>query len=205
MKTLAQYKDILYRASAKADLLGNSITANTAGKASAEARAVAVEEVLSFCQLVAKETQEQVKFQLEDIVNLALNSVYSDKYRFEAIIEPKRNGTEARLVLFNSNGNELDPIESTGGGVCDILSFALRIALLVISKNDRVLIMDEPFKFISKDVKESAIEIIKRISSDLGVQIICVTHDDELIECADRVFVASQHGGVSQVYCRGSV
>jgi DNA repair exonuclease SbcCD ATPase subunit len=90
-------------------------------------------------------------------------------------------------------------MNSTGGGVCDILSFALRIALLIISKNQKILIMDEPFKFISKDVKESAVEIIKRMSSDLGIQIICITHDVELIECADKIFTVTQKGGVSDV------
>lgn len=203
MLTLPQYRERLATAQAHKAILASSVEKQSATLAEAQNRAVCIDEALSFCQLVAKETQEQVKFQLEDIVNLALNAVYSDKYRFEALIEPKRNGSEARLVLFNKDGFELDPLESTGGGVCDILSFALRIALLVISKNDRVLIMDEPFKFISKDVRESAIEIIKRISSDLGVQIICVTHDDELIECADRVFVATQTEGISKVVQRG--
>jgi len=162
-------------------------------------RAKAIDEALSYAQQVAKQTQEQVKFQLEDIVNMALNAVYASKYRFSVLIDAKRGGTEAKLVLFNENGDELDPMDSTGGGVCDILSFALRIALLIISKNDRVLIMDEPFKFISKDVRESALEIIKRISTDLGVQIICVTHDIELIECSDRVFRVTQGGGISAV------
>lgn len=163
------------------------------------ARMTAIDEVMAYTQQIAKQTQEQVKFQLEDIVNLALNAVYASKYKFSVLIEAKRGGTEARLVLFNENGDELDPMTSTGGGVCDVLSFALRIALLIISKNDRVLIMDEPFKFISKDVKASAVEIIKRISTDLGVQIICITHDDELIECSDRIFKVSQKEGVSSV------
>jgi DNA repair exonuclease SbcCD ATPase subunit len=198
---LSEYKDKFLKSKAKAELLKETIDKNATLRESQIVRSTSIEEVLMFCQQVAKETQEQVKFQLEDIVNLALNAVYSDKYRFEVIIDIKRGQTEARLVLFNQNGDELDPMDSTGGGVCDILSFALRIALLIISKNDRVLIMDEPFKFISKDVKESAVEIIKRISSDLGVQIICVTHDTELIECSDRIFQVTQKDGISAVSC----
>jgi DNA repair exonuclease SbcCD ATPase subunit len=198
---LSEYKDKFLKAQAKAETLKETVAKNSTIRESQIVRTTAIEETLMFCQQIAKETQEQVKFQLEDIVNLALNAVYSDKYRFEVVIDIKRGQTEARLVLFNQDNEELDPMDSTGGGVCDILSFALRIALLIISKNDRVLIMDEPFKFISKDVKESAIEIIKRISSDLGVQIICVTHDEELIECADRIFHVTQKDGVSAVSC----
>jgi DNA repair exonuclease SbcCD ATPase subunit len=152
-----------------------------------------------YAQQIAKETQEQVKFQLEDIVNLALNAVYGNVYKFALEFELKRGNSEAYLILYKDGERIDDPMNSTGGGVCDILSFALRIAMLIISKNRRILIMDEPFKYVSKDLREQAVEIIKRISTDLGVQIICVTHDEELIEYSDRVFKVRQKGGVSEV------
>jgi DNA repair exonuclease SbcCD ATPase subunit len=196
---LADYVNKYNKSYSKRELLGETIKTKSTCKENLLVDAASIEEVVMYAQLKAKETQDLVKFQLEDIVNLALNAVYSDKYRFETVIEPKRGGTEARLVLFNKDGEELDPMDSTGGGVCDILSFALRIALLIISKNQRVLIMDEPFKFISKDVKESAVEIIRSISRDLGIQIICVTHDVVLIECSDRIFQVTQKDGISAV------
>jgi DNA repair exonuclease SbcCD ATPase subunit len=196
---IKEYRDKYSRASAKKSLLTEQLQKETQSSTALSSREKAIDETVAYIQQIAKQTQEQVKFQLEDIVNMALNAVYSSKYRFSVLIEAKRGSTEAKLVLFNENGDELDPMDSTGGGVCDILSFALRVALLIISKNDRVLIMDEPFKYISRDVKESAMEIIKRISTDLGVQIICVTHDAELIECSDRVFQVTQEGGVSAV------
>jgi DNA repair exonuclease SbcCD ATPase subunit len=198
---IAQLSEKFTNASARLHMISSDLDTVSRQKEKLTSRSAAIEEVMAYTQEVAKQTQEQIKFQLEDIVNLALNAVYSDKYKFSVLIEAKRGGTEARLVLFNENGDELDPMSSTGGGVCDILSFALRIALLIISKNERVLIMDEPFKFISKDVKEPAIEIIKRISTDLNVQIICITHDEELIQCSDKVFRVAQKGGISGVSC----
>jgi DNA repair exonuclease SbcCD ATPase subunit len=196
---IKEYRDKYSKAFARRSLLSEQQQKVQQDIATLSSREKAIEETVSYVQQIAKQTQEQVKFQLEDIVNMALNAVYASKYRFSVLIEAKRGGTEAKLVLLNENGDELDPMDSTGGGVCDILSFALRIALLIISKNDRILIMDEPFKYISKDVKESAMEIIKRISHDLDVQIICVTHDAELIECSDRVFQVTQKEGVSHV------
>jgi DNA repair exonuclease SbcCD ATPase subunit len=178
---------------AKKDLLAESLSSLQEEKTTLEGRTLFIDEAVQFAQIIAKETQEQVKFQLEDIVNLALKAVYGDIYRFEIEFNLKRGNSEALLVLWKGGRRFEDPMGSTGGGVCDILSFALRIALLVISKNRKVLIMDEPLKNISKDVKGDAIEIIKRICTDLNVQIICITHDNELVECADRVFEVSIH------------
>lgn len=193
MIDLATIESKYVKLKAKKDLLAESLASLQKDQAFLEEKSTFIEEAVQYAQAVAKQTQEQVKFQLEDIVNLALKAVYGSVYRFEIEFNLKRGNSEALLVLWKSSQRFEDPMGSTGGGVCDILSFSLRIALLAISKNMKTLIMDEPLKFISKDVKEDAIEIIKRICTDLGVQIICVTHDEELIENADRVFEVSIH------------
>lgn len=157
-----------------------------------------IEEAQAFLQQVAKDTQEQIRYHLEDIVNMALDTVFPMCYTFRIVFEIKRNKTEARLCLFDGE-REIDPMFSNGGGVKDILTFALRVALLLISKNRRVLILDEPFKFISADLKEAAFEIMKRLSKELGVQIIAVTHDEGMMDIADKVIRVSKREGVAHV------
>jgi DNA repair exonuclease SbcCD ATPase subunit len=197
--TIEQYKNKFTKAQAKKSLLEGTIAELSITEKLLQNRTAVIEEFAIFAQGIAKETQEKVKFQLEDIVNMALNAVYGPVYKFGIEFNIKRGNSEASLVLFKNEERIDDPMGSTGGGVCDILSFSLRIALLIISKNQKVLILDEPLKFISKDVKEDAIEIIKRINADLGIQIICITHDEELIDISDKVFKVSQIDGVSQV------
>lgn len=157
-----------------------------------------IEEAQTFLQQVAKDTQEQIRYHLEDIVNMALDTVFPMCYTFRIVFEIKRNKTEARLCLFDGD-KEIDPMYSNGGGVKDILTFALRVALLLISKNRRVLILDEPFKFISADLKENAFQIMRRLSTELGIQIIAVTHDEGMIEIADKVIRVSKKEGVAYV------
>lgn len=157
-----------------------------------------MEEAQAFIQQVAKATQEKIRYRLEDIVNLALTAVFGTKYRFEIRFEAKRGQTEAELLLFDGE-NELDPTESNGGGLCDVLSFALRVALLIISKNRKVLILDEPMKFVSRDLKQACYGIMKKLSEELHIQIIAVTHEDVFIEIADTVFKVQQKEGVSWV------
>ena len=43
-------------------------------------------------------------------------------------------------------------------------------------------------RFLSRDLHHKATEMLKEISEKLGLQIIMVTHSEELIEAADKVF-----------------
>lgn len=157
-----------------------------------------IEEALVVLQTVARETQEQIKYELKDIVDEGLNTVFPGKYTSDLEFETKYDRTEARPVLW-SGKNCMDPTYNNGGGVGDILSFAYRLALLVISKNDKVLILDEPMKFVSVDLRESVYSILKDLSTDLGVQIIMSSHDDHAIAIADKVFSFEWREGISYV------
>lgn len=137
-------------------------------------------------QKVAKETQEQLQFHIEDIVQLAIEACFPEEYQFKLEFESKRGRTEARIFLLK-NGIETDPMESNGGGLVDIISFGLRIAAWSLSRGAKLIVLDEPFKFLDKDRKPLAMGILKQLSSRLKLQIIDVTHDKEMVDISDKV------------------
>lgn len=151
-------------------------------------RLISLEEAQVFIQQVAKETQEQLRYHIEDIVQLALDAVFPDEYEFRVVFEIKRGKTEARLC-FLRNGVEIDPLISSGGGVSDVVAFALRLAVWSLGKTRRVIILDEPFRYLSKDLQPKAGEMLKNLSSRLKLQMIMVTHEEEMIDIADKKFV----------------
>lgn len=150
-----------------------------------------IDRVQSLLQVTAQETQEKLRYHIEDVVQSALDACFPDKYNFRAIFELKRGRTEARLVL-ESEGEEGDPMDENGGGVIDTISLALRLAVWCLSKTDNVLILDEPLKFLSVDLRPLACRIIQELSSRLKLQLIIVTHDSEIINIADKVFEIDQ-------------
>ena len=161
-----------------------------------------IEQAQSFLQKVAQDTQSQLKFQIEDIVNLALNTVFPDEYLFQVDFNISRGKTDAELVFINQKtGGKIDPMNASGGGVIDIVAFALRISAYVLeSGTDNVIILDEPFRFVSKDLVERAGEILKVLSTKLGLQVILVTHIPELIDVADKTFkIKKNQDGVSKI------
>lgn len=164
-----------------------------------------IEQAQVFLQKIAQETQSKLKFQIEDIVNLALDACFPDEYEFRLNFNIARGKTDAELVFISKKtGREIDPMGSVGGGVVDLTSFALRMSMFMLEREvDNVMILDEPFRFVSKDLQSRAGEILRKLSSRLGIQIILVTHIDNLIDVADRVFeVRKGFDGVSKIICK---
>ena len=164
-----------------------------------------VEQAQVFLQKVAQETQEHLKFQIEDIVNLALETCFPGEYEFEILFEISRGKTSAELSFKDQrSGRPIDPMNASGGGVADVVAFALRIACYAMENGtDDLIVLDEPMKFVSRDLLANVCEIFRTLADKLNLQVIMVTHIPELIDVADRVFVVKKNSdGISEVKVR---
>ena len=161
-----------------------------------------LEEAQAFLQKIAQETQQHLKFQIEDIVNLALETCFPGEYIFQVQFNISRGKTDAELIFLDQKtGRPVDPMNASGGGVVDLTTFALRIACYALEQGtDNVIILDEPFRFISRDLQQRAGEILKTLSDRMKLQIIMVSHIGEIIDVADKVFeVKKNEAGISKI------
>lgn len=166
----------------------------------AKERLEIIEEAQVIIKEVAQETQKQLEHRVSEIVTLALSTVFGETaYEFGMRFVPKRGKTEAEL-FFVKNGREVEP-DDVGGGVINIASFALRVALWSIQspRSDNVMEFDEPFKDLSEEYRPAACEVLRMLSAELGLQIIMVTHERDLVDTADRVFETYIENGISSV------
>jgi DNA repair exonuclease SbcCD ATPase subunit len=166
----------------------------------------AAEKAQVFLQKVALETQEQIKFHLSDLVSTALKSIFGNNaYKFEIDFQAKgqKSARTECNFYFAKDESKFDPMASTGGGPVDVASFGLRVAIWAISqpRTRNIIILDEPFKFLSEDLIPLAGEIISEISHKLGVQFIFVTHKNELTKSANSIFKVIKKRNISQVDC----
>lgn len=141
----------------------------------------AVVRAQSIMQGLAQEVQQQAHKKISGVVTRCLQTVFDDPYDFQIVFEQKRGKTEARLV-FIKDGLEIDPMTAAGGGVVDVAAFALRLSCLVLSKPKlrRVLILDEPFKFVSAEYRPRLRALLEKLSQEMQVQFLIVTHIPEL-------------------------
>lgn len=131
-------------------------------------------------QKVSQLVQQRAHNQIAEVVSRCLQAVFDSPYKFQIIFERKRSKTEARLV-FIKNSQEIDPTTSSGGGVIDVASFALRLSCLMLSKPKlrKVLLLDEPFRHLSANYRPRMSELLIKLSEEMDVQFIMVTHDQE--------------------------
>lgn len=140
------------------------------------------EESLSVCLAAGKTIQDRLTFYISSIVTKALKTVFSDPYSFQMAYKV-RGGTKAQAIpILERDGEEYDPLKSCGGGVVDVVSFALRVSCLLLTRPipDRILILDEPFRFVSRDLQPRVREMLEILSDELKIQFIIVTHEDEI-------------------------
>ena len=152
-------------------------------------------------QKVARQTQEELEYQVSELVTLAMSAVFPDPYELKLKFILRRGRTEADIT-FVRDGIEVDPMTASGGGAVDVAAFALQVSLwsLQVPRNRRVLYFDEPLKFLKgKNYPEKGARMIKEISKKMGIQILMVSHSPELIEGADKVFRVTNKKGASLV------
>jgi len=99
-------------------------------------------------------------------------------------------------------GIETDPIDENGGGVVDIVSIALRLVVMQTYEPtiDGPILMDEPFKMVSKEFIPMLSQFTKNVSQDFGRQIIMVTHNEYLAAMTDsKIYVTMDKNKISVV------
>lgn len=139
------------------------------------------EDAQKVIQIVASSVQELAHNKIADVVSRCLEAIFDEPYKFKIKFERKRGKTEAKL-LFERNGLEVDPLTASGGGVIDVASFALRLASLILTRPPlrRLMVNDEPFRFISAEYRSRVKTLLETLSEEMKIQFVQVTHIDAL-------------------------
>ena len=147
-------------------------------------------KAIELLTLVQKTTEERIKSAFESIVSYALQFIYSQDYQFK--LEFNRRGNLGGIdfnIITPQFQEPADPTDTSGGGILDILSLALRIALLELSrpKIEGTLIFDESFKHLSANYLPKAEQFLEALNRKLGRQIILITHQTELMNESNNI------------------
>lgn len=162
-----------------------------------------LKEAQAVVQEVSRKTHEELEYCVSELVTECLQLVFDEPIEMKLRFKNERGKTNAYILLQDEEGREIPPIDADGAGTADIMSFGLRMVMYSLAKDTRPLfILDEPFKKLndpSREMHRKAAEMVKTISSELGIQIIMVTVLPELREFADKVFEVKKVKGVSKV------
>lgn len=134
-------------------------------------------ETAHVLRTVCEAMQHEAYGRIEGLVTHALRYVFEDEYTFRIVTAQKRGRVEACLLV-EKDGIRLDPLTECGGGVVDVVSFTLRLlAVTSDAANRKVLILDEPFRFLSASYRPRAAQLLRDLVDELDFQLVMVTHD----------------------------
>jgi DNA repair exonuclease SbcCD ATPase subunit len=189
----------------KRDMLESQIHRTEANIVESQEKIDRLEKVRALLQRVSEVARDQARVKIENIVTNCLQYIFDSDIQFNIDISEVRGRPEAEFyVLSRIDGEVIStrPQEARGGGVVDIISLAVRIAMLE-SGYPRIqgpLILDEPAKHVSDEYIVNVAEFLKQVSTMFDRQIIMVTHNRHLSEVADKSIRVEMSHGVSRVF-----
>jgi len=154
---------------------------------------------------VARITQADITDYLQSTVSLAIDNVPTDKpLKLIPKFETRRNQQE--LDLYVQEGDE-DPIlldskiDLIGNSVEELAAFASKLCIASIRDPQPApfQIHDEPFRALHESTMQTVLQMIKELQQELGLQIIFLTHRDDLSAIGDSVLNITKKKGVATV------
>lgn len=137
---------------------------------------------------VIEAARSNVVGRFEDVLTLALRTVFDQSYAFKIECSSRWNQPTADFRVISDGLDEpVDPLDAKGGGVVDVISVGLKFALLNILNVDGPMIQDEPMKHLNAERAPTAGDFLSLISKGNKRQIIMATHQAAFREIADKV------------------
>jgi hypothetical protein len=144
-----------------------------------------LQDTLTFCKTYRSLRVEGVLTQVGQLVN-ALLQIVDPNLKFS--VEVNTETTTCTLKI-EKDGVVFDPKFELGGGIVDLVAAGLRLGLWSLGSRTPLLVLDEPFRFLSRNYKPLVGELLKEIVEQLpNVHILMVTHDPDLIPPTARIY-----------------
>lgn len=142
--------------------------------------------------------QETLKEDIDSLVTIALQIVYEGRnVEFTMDFDRTPAGNSQYKPFIVENGEKYNPKDEQCGGALDVISYAMRIVLFTFEhkQGNRFMFFDEPFKFLGGGLYANRAAIMAaKINADLKIQSIMISHDEQTIGTADKIYNVDHNG-----------
>lgn len=204
MSELSKYRRDLDQWQGRSDILTELIDQSEMNWRVEKRTGREIEQAKEIVHRVTKEVQESVSLEISKLVTSTLAAVLEkeDRYTFRFQLILKKRGFDVEM-WFEKDDNVYE-ITEVGGGIWDLASIALRVGLWTLLpagiRTRGVIVLDEPFRFLSMKFQPYAGEMMRFMADELSLQIIVISHKPEIIDSANRIFhLTKPDGKVSKV------
>jgi len=163
------------------------------------------EMVQALFRKTSEYAREQLKLRIEETVTAALQAVIpNDDLEFQIFMGEYKGQPTAEWRVISRYGDmtvEADPEDARGGGITDVVSLALRVAMMELTRPrvEGPVVWDEPGKMVSAEYAQAMAQFVKTYAQKTGRQIFLVTHNPALADAADMTYWVNKRTGESEV------
>lgn len=164
-----------------------------------------LEQVTHLLNTIAEDKQLKAQRDIEELVSRGLQTIFDDTLSFHIIQSVRGKSSVVEFVVRTTLADSVvdTPVmDARGGGLAAVIGFLLRVVVMLLrggSRSQNFLLLDETFAMVSAEYLGILGEFLRSIVADTGVKIVMVTHQNEFIESADKVYRFSQVEGKTKV------
>lgn len=175
-------------------------------KDSSESRIEALQadlEVVELClelfkRFIDKEITEDVNA-IRDLQMEGLSEVFHDRdLRVRAEVDESRGRVSVNfLTVTTSGGVEFSgKVDSSfGGSIAVIQGILFRVSMIFRRGMRPLLLLDETLRFVEKSYADRAVRLLQALAERLQLDILLITHDEDVVSAANRVYRISYVDG----------
>lgn len=187
------------------ELLKESLRREEEELAAIESNLELISQVRIVLQKLSETTRTQILAGLESVVRTYIQAIFGESFDFEATPRIYRSNMVIDFFVIDRTNPDavirMVPEGNMGGGLLDTVAIGLHYALIDMLPEKLVgpIFFDEPAKMASNDLIYSIGQLIKESQRIFGVQVIMITHHEQLQEIFDHTILLKKEKGVAQV------
>lgn len=159
---------------------------------------------------LGEERQLKAQSSIEELVTRGLRMIFDDTLSFHIVQSTRGKTAAVDFVVRTSLGSQTidTPImDARGGGLAAVVGFLMRLVVMLLGQgkagrdgvSENLLVLDETFAHVSAEYLDGVGQFLREVVDRTGVQIVMVTHQEELTQYADKVAHFHTDGGKTVV------
>lgn len=143
---------------------------------------------------MGEDRQQRAQQTIEDLVTRGLQTIFDESLSFHIVQTTRGKTVQVEFVVrttLQGRVIETPVMDARGGGLAATIGYLLRLVVLLLTRGQRqdsLIVLDESFSHVSQEYLPAVAAFIREVVDRTGVQHILVTHQEELVEGADRVY-----------------
>ena len=150
-----------------------------------------LDKVTLLLNSIGEDRQQKAQQTIEELVTRGLQTIFDETLSFHIVQTTRGKSVTVEFVVrttLNGRAIETPVMDARGGGLAATIGFLLRLVVLLLTRGQRqdtLMILDETFSMVSAEYLPAVSDFLREVVDKTGVQIIMVTHQEQLKESAD--------------------